>query len=146
MLPDISTILLRDLEKLFLEINSFKDETYIWKTTGYVTNSAGTLCLHLCGNLNHYIGAKLGNSGYVRDRAAEFSLKDVPKEELLKQVQQTRETVHHALQQLQDSDLAKEFPEQVFSYPMSTGFFLIHLSTHLTYHLGQINYLRRVLE
>lgn len=146
MLSEITTILLRDLDKLYLEINAFEDETYIWKTTGRVTNSAGNLCLHICGNLNNYIGARLGNSGYVRDRASEFSLRDVQKAELLRQVQQTRETVQQTLQQLQESDLEKDYPEQVFNYPMTIGFFLIHLCTHLAYHLGQINYLRRVLE
>lgn len=146
MLQYIANILTRDLDKLSHEINSFQDEQALWETTGQVTNSAGNLCLHLCGNLNHYIGARLGNSGYVRDRPAEFSLKNVPKNELLRQIAQTNEVVQETLQQLQNGELSKEFPEQVFGYPMTTGFFLVHLSTHLAYHLGQINYLRRVLD
>lgn len=145
MLQDLNTILTRDLEKLYLEIDSFKEELNIWKTTGHVNNSAGNLSLHLCGNLSYYIGAKLGNSGYVRNRPAEFTQKDVSKEQLLNLIKQTSDAVHHTLQQLQTSKLSEEYPEQVFGKPMTTGYFLIHLSTHLAYHLGQINYLRRVL-
>src|SRR5687768_15329640 len=99
MLHDLTTILTRDLEKLYNEIDAFNAEANIWKTTGNITNSAGNLCLHLCGNLNTYIGATIGNSGYVRDRPAEFSNKDVPKAELLKQVELTRELVAQTLQQ-----------------------------------------------
>ncbi|MBC5773239.1 DinB family protein [Pontibacter sp. KCTC 32443] len=146
LLQDLITILNRDLEKLYSEIDGFTEEANLWKTTGNITNPAGNLCLHLCGNLNRYIGAKLGNSGYVRDRPAEFSRKDVPKTELLKQVEQTREMVANTLQQLQPTSLEQEYPEQVLGKPMTTGFFLIHLTAHLSYHLGQINYLRRVLE
>ena len=60
----ISQLLQRDLEKLKTEISSFKDEKKIWEISGEVKNSAGNLCLHLCGNLQHFIGAALGNSGY----------------------------------------------------------------------------------
>ncbi|WP_242928290.1 DinB family protein [Pontibacter vulgaris] len=146
MLQDLTTILTRDLEKLYNEIDAFTAEANLWKTTGNITNSAGNLCLHLCGNLNTYIGAKLGDSGYERNRPAEFSSKDVPKAELLKQVEQTREMVAKTLQQLQPADLEQNYPEQVLDKPMTTAFFLVHLTTHLSYHLGQINYLRRVLE
>lgn len=146
ILQDLTTILTRDLEKLYNEIDAFTAEANIWRTSGNITNSAGNLCLHLCGNLNTYIGAKLGNSGYVRDRPAEFSSKNVPKAELLKQVELTREMVAQTLQQLQPADLEKDYPEQVLDKPMTTAFFLVHLTAHLSYHLGQINYLRRVLE
>lgn len=145
MLQDIQTILTRDLDKLYQEIDAFQEEANLWETSGNVANSAGNLCLHLCGNLNTYIGAILGNSGYERDRPAEFSLKDIPKSQLLEQVQQTKEMVKHTLEQLQQSDLTQEYPKQVFSFPMTNGYFLLHLSVHLGYHLGQINYLRRVL-
>jgi uncharacterized damage-inducible protein DinB len=146
MLQDLIFILTRDLEKLYNEIDAFTAEANIWKTTGNITNSAGNLCLHLCGNLNTYIGTTLGKSGYVRDRPAEFSSKNVPKAELLKLIELTREMVAQTLQQLQPADLEKDYPEQVLGKPMTTGFFLVHLTAHLSYHLGQINYLRRVLE
>lgn len=146
MLQDLTTILIRDLEKLYHEMDAFKDEANIWKTTGSITNSAGNLCLHLCGNLNTYIGATLGNSGYVRNRPAEFSRKDVAKAELLQEVEKTRNIVARTLQQLHDKDLEKVYPEPVLGNPMTTGFFLVHLTAHLSYHLGQANYLRRVLE
>jgi len=146
MLQGLQEILIRDLGKLYTEIDLFTDEANLWNTTGHITNSAGNLCLHLCGNLNTYIGAILGKSGYVRDRQAEFSRRDVPKAELLKVVEQTKELVAHTLQQLQPADLEQNYPDPIFGYPMTTGFFLLHLTAHLSYHLGQINYLRRVLE
>ncbi len=146
MLQVLNAILTRDLGKLYTEIEIFNDEANLWKTTGKITNPAGNLCLHLCGNLNTYIGAMLGNSGYLRDRPAEFSRRDVLKAELLQQVEQTREMVAHTLQQLQPNDLDKAYPEPVLGFSMTTGYFLVHLTAHLSYHLGQINYLRRVLE
>ncbi len=78
MIETLSQLFLRDLEKLKTEISSFKDEKKIWEISGEIKNSAGNLCLHLCGNLQHFIGAVLGNSGYIRNRDAEFSRKNVP--------------------------------------------------------------------
>jgi uncharacterized damage-inducible protein DinB len=146
MLQDLITILTRDLDKLGAELEAFTDEANIWKTTGRITNSAGNLSLHLCGNLNTYIGGMLGNSGYVRDRAAEFSRKDVPRSELLIELAQTKEMIAHTLNQLHPDILEQEYPEPVRGYPMTNGYFLVHLTAHLSYHLGQVNYLRRVLE
>ena len=78
MINTLLQLFQRDLEKLKTEISSYKDEKKIWVISGEVKNSAGNLCLHLCGNLQHFIGAVLGNSGYVRNRDAEFTRKNVP--------------------------------------------------------------------
>ena len=64
----------RDLGKLKEEVDSYQNEANLWIVTNDVSNSAGNLCLHLVGNLNHFIGAVLGDSGYVRQRDLEFSL------------------------------------------------------------------------
>ncbi len=58
----------RDIIKLKEEIVLYKDETNLWKVENKISNSAGNLCLHLIGNLNHFIGATVGNTGYVRQR------------------------------------------------------------------------------
>jgi uncharacterized damage-inducible protein DinB len=137
----------RDLERLYNEINRYNDHSRLWITDHQISNSAGNLCLHLIGNLNNYIGNDLGKSGYVRDREAEFSDKNVPVEELLLNISNTRKIVLDVINSLRESDLETEFPEKkVFDEPVSVGFLLIHLSTHLTYHLGQINYHRRLLD
>jgi uncharacterized damage-inducible protein DinB len=146
MIEILTQLFLRDLEKLKTEISSFKDEKKIWKISGEIKNSAGNLCLHLCGNLQHFIGAVLGNSGYIRNRDAEFSKKDVPIRELVAEIELTIKSVQKTLEQLKAEDLQKSYPENVLGYEMTTEFFLTHLATHLNYHLGQVNYHRRLLD
>ena len=127
------------------EIELFADEADLWKTSGDITNSAGNLCQHLVGNLQHFIGATLGRSGYVRDRDSEFATKNSSKEDLLKEIDATLAVVRETISKLNNDDLAKTYPIEVFGEPITTGFFLTHLTTHFNYHLGQINYHRRLL-
>jgi uncharacterized damage-inducible protein DinB len=138
-------ILERDINKLELEIKSYADDKSLWVLQGEIKNTAGSLCLHLCGNLQHYIGTRLGNTGYIRDRDQEFSARDVPKATLLMEIQKTRKAVLDSLHKLRVDDLDKIYPEEVLGYPMTTSFFLTHLAGHLNYHLGQINYHRRMI-
>ncbi|MBO2010344.1 DinB family protein [Hymenobacter negativus] len=142
----LQTLFERDLNKLKLEIESYRSEDTIWRVEKSISNSAGNLCLHLIGNLNTYIGAELGGSGYVRHRELEFSRKDVPRAELVAGIEATRLVVGAALAQLPDEQLSQEYPVQVFESETSTAHMLLHLATHLTYHLGQINYHRRLLD
>lgn len=135
----------RDLNKLKTEIEQFADESDLWKTGEGITNSAGNLSLHLTGNLQHFIGGVLGGSGYVRDRDAEFSSTGISRTELLSNIETTIEVLTHTLEKLTDDDFAKTYPIEVFGHPMTTGYFLTHLATHFNYHLGQINYHRRLL-
>ncbi|MBF7091325.1 DinB family protein [Flavobacterium sp. ALJ2] len=136
----------RDLNKLKLEIESYQNEAKIWSVEEQILNSAGNLCLHLIGNLNTYIGAALGNSSYIRHRELEFSLKNIPRSELITKIEETIRGVNAALSNLSEEDLEHEFPIIVFQGKDSTGFILTHLTTHLAYHLGQINYHRRLLD
>jgi len=131
MIKTITQLLLRDLEKLKTEISSFKDEKKIWEVSGDVKNSAGNLCLHLCGNLQHFIGSVLGNSGYVRNRDAEFTKKDISIRELVAEIELTAIVVETALKNLPEEILKKTYPINVFGYEMTTEFFLTHLTTHL---------------
>jgi uncharacterized damage-inducible protein DinB len=146
MIETLTKLFLRDLEKLKTEITSFKDEKKIWEISGEVKNSAGNLCLHLCGNLQHFIGTVLGNSGYMRNREAEFSRKNVPVRDLVAEIELTVQIVEKTLNELKEDDLQKTYPINVLGFEMSTEFFLTHLTTHLNYHLGQINYHRRLLD
>ncbi len=136
----------RDLEKLRTEITLYQDEDIIWKVDKQIANCAGNLCLHIIGNLNAYLGAVLGNTGYIRDREGEFSIKGIPREELLSKITETIEVVDAALANLTEEVLWKEYPMVVFKDKMTTGHFLVHLETHLGYHLGQVNYHRRLLD
>ncbi len=146
MLQDILTSLYeRDLLKLKDEISAYANEADLWRKPGDMPNSAGNLCLHLNGNLQHFFGAVLGGTDYIRDRDAEFSQTGVSRETMLADIDTTREVVKNTLAKLTDDDLAASFPIEVFGHPMTTGWFLTHLSTHLTWHLGQINYHRRII-
>lgn len=136
----------RDLQRLRTEIELYKAEENMWLVKNGISNSAGNLCLHLIGNLSHFIGAMLGNTGYVRHREDEFSLKNIPRQDLITNIENCKLIVKNTLASLTAADLEKEFPQQVFDKSINTEMMLMHLSTHLTYHLGQINYHRRLLE
>lgn len=135
----------KDLAKLKEEINLYTDEEKIWTVKEGISNSAGNLCLHLCGNLQHFIGAVLGDSGYIRNREAEFKLKDIARNKLIDEIDATIAIVTDTLEQLSKKDLEKEYPLPVFGGPINTQYFLLHLAGHLNYHLGQINYHRRLI-
>jgi uncharacterized damage-inducible protein DinB len=146
LIPALQQIFRRDLLKLRQEIASYTDDEKIWHIEKKISNSAGNLCLHLVGNLNTYIGAELGKSGYVRNRELEFAQKGLSREELTERIEKTMTLVDQALHSLSDDILKTEYPVVVFAEKMTTGFFLIHLASHLNYHLGQINYHRRLLD
>jgi len=136
----------RDLTKLKEELLTYHNEENIWKTEVQIPNSAGNLTLHLIGNLNAFIGAEIGKTGYVRNRPLEFSDKDVPREKMIAALDSTIQVIKNALSTLTEEDYAAEYPLVVFKEKMSTEYFLIHLAVHLGYHLGQINYHRRLLD
>ncbi len=146
MIEILQSLFNRDLDRLKNEIGQYRNESTIWKTDKNISNSAGNLCLHLIGNLNTYIGATLGGSGYIRHRELEFSLKDVARAELLAKIDDTAIFVKSTLDKLTEADLANEYPELILEKKINTGLFLCHLTTHLSYHLGQINYHRRLLD
>ena len=135
----------RDLNKLKDEIQMYENEGDLWKTAPGISNSAGNLTLHLAGNLRHYFGAVLGGTEYVRDRVAEFSSGYVPRGQILAEIDAALSEVAAELENLSDDKMAEDYPQDVFGRPMTTGFFLVHLASHLNYHLGQINYHRRLL-
>jgi hypothetical protein len=134
-----------DLNKLATEISLFNDEKSMWETKEGINNSAGNLALHLIGNLNHFIGKTLGNTDYVRNRDEEFSLKNVPKDQLISGINDLKETIKNTLPKLSQEDLRKDFPIKIRNEVFSTENMLIYLLSHLNYHLGQINYLRRMI-
>lgn len=146
LIETLQLLFTRDLNKLHKEIELFKKEENIWKIEGNIANSAGNLCLHLVGNLNTYIGKELGKFEYVRNREQEFSLKNVPREELLSKIENTMLIVNKSLSGLDEDSLAKEYPVLVFTEKTSVEYMLVHLAVHLTYHLGQVNYHRRLLD
>ena len=144
MQKSLSAVFEKDLIRLKSEIEAYSVEQKLWMKAEGISNSAGNLCLHILGNLNNYIGAILGNTGYVRNRPAEFSEK-TSKDYLLKLLDETTEMVKQTISNLDSEVLNQTYPDNVFGYEMKTEYFLIHLVGHLNYHLGQINYHRRIL-
>ncbi len=142
----LTTLFNRDLFRLKSEIELYKNEKNIWRIEKNIANSAGNLCLHLIGNLNWFIGATFGKTNYIRERELEFSTKGISQTELIKKIDETIIVVENSLRSLTDEALKNEYPLLVFDKKTSAEYFLIHLTTHLTYHLGQINYHRRILD
>ena len=145
LIEAVAAILDRDLRALAREVEAYPDEAALWQLPEGITNSAGTLVLHLTGNIQHYLGARLGNTGYKRDRPAEFSARGVPREALLRQIEAARGAVRSTVQKLTAEALELDFPEVVGGMRVVTGEYLIHLVSHFDYHLGQVNYHRRLV-
>ena len=141
----IKSIFLFFFSKLKGEIESYPNENSIWEIRSDINNSAGNLTLHLIGNLNTYIGAELNKTGYIRNRELEFTRKNVPRVQLIQSIEATISVIENVLDQLSVTDLKKEYPTLIWEKKTSTEYVLIHLTTHLAYHLGQINYHRRLL-
>jgi hypothetical protein len=136
----------RDIDKLANELKLYIHEENIWALRDSINNPAGNLCLHLCGNLQHYVGHGIGHSAYVRDRDKEFSYKGLSRDALLREIDVTKAVVLSALRGMDPALLITPYPLPVFDYTMSHVHFLIHLLAHFGYHLGQINYHRRLID
>lgn len=141
----IRLLLIRELASFSRELELFQDESLIWKIVPGISNSAGTLALHACGNLQHFVGAVLGGTGYVRNRDLEFSTRGVSRAMLSAELKKTIQVVDTVLSDLPEQALSADYPDVLGGLRVPTGLFLLHLNTHLAHHLGQAGYLRRVL-
>ena len=136
----------RDLNKLITEVELYKNEENLWIVENNITNSAGNLTLHLIGNLNTFIGKEIEKTAYIRDRDLEFSQKNVPRIELIQKINETKIMIKNALNHLTNEDLLEDYPVLKFDETTTTEYLLVYLTLHLNYHLGQINYHRRLLD
>ncbi len=144
MTQDLNKLYQRDLAKLVVELEAYPSEASLWLVVREIKNPAGNLALHLVGNLNQFIGVDLGGTDYKRDRDAEFNGKDVPRAELIAMVKATSSMIETVLSGLDSLELEQIFPKEVLGDQMTTQYFLLHLYGHLNWHLGQINYHRRL--
>ena len=142
---ELNQLFQRDLDKLGQELMGYPDESKLWIVDQQISNSAGNLALHLFGNLRHFIGMDLGGVAYVRNRDREFEAKGEPREALMEELAEVKKIVEAALLNLDPSRMGDMSIHAFFGYPMSIGYFLVHLYGHFNYHLGQINYHRRLL-
>jgi hypothetical protein len=141
----IAATFARDLRALRREVEGYADERDLWKVPKGIANSAGNLSLHVVGNLRQFVGAVLGGDGYVRNRDDEFGSRDVPRKDLLAGVDAAIAAVERGMAKVSDSDLEKPFPMPVGGNTLVTGDLLHHLLAHFGYHLGQIDYHRRIV-
>lgn len=145
LIPIVQAMLLRELAAVQRSVQAYPDDASLWALPKGLPNSGGTIVLHLAGNLQHFVGAVLGATGYVRDRDAEFARRDVPRAELLAELANTIDAVRNAMPTLREESLSQPYPQKVGGQVLATGLVLMHLATHLAYHLGQLDYHRRVV-
>jgi Protein of unknown function (DUF1572) len=143
---EITSLYERDILKLIEEVNLFKIEQNLWNTTGAIENSSGNIALHIIGGLNYLIGATLGNTGYVRKRDREFTIKGIDRKVIVEQLQSLIDTVKKVLPQMTQAQMESAFPIFFDKENATNDYVLTQLLLHLNYHLGQVNYLRRSLE
>ena len=144
-MKDLNTLFKRELEKLAHEINAYPEDHQLWQVIPGITNPGGNLALHLCGNLREFIGRQLGNIPYQRNRAYEFGATGVHRQEIIDEIHTTIEAVSQTLIHFDPQRLPDPYPQEVFGFSMSNEYFLFHLLAHLNYHLGQVNYHRRII-
>lgn len=144
MTQELKTLFVRDLNRLSKEIEVF-DNDNLWVLNERIPNTAGNLAIHICGNLQHFVGHIIGGTDYVRNRPYEFSAKGIAKETIQEEIRTSIEIIEQTLDHLTHDQLAAQYRPEVLGYPMTATHFLIHLYGHLNYHLGQINYARRII-
>lgn len=144
-LSKLEILLTRELRAVKRELEAYPDDASVWRVIPGTPNTGGTLALHLAGNLQHFFGAILARDGYVRNRDAEFAKRDVPRAELLAGLDAAIASVRRTLSKLDDATLQRPYPEPIAKRTVDTETFLLHLASHLAYHLGQIDYHRRAV-
>jgi hypothetical protein len=141
----LATLFSRDLTRLIQELRAFPNDETLWESAPGVKNSAGNLVLHLEGNLREYIGRQLGQVAYTRVRDQEFAPAGISRDDLVRRMEQVKGLVVKVVSGLSDNELAAPYPESVLETTLCSRDFLVHLHGHLNFHLGQIDYLRRIL-
>src|SRR5262249_35503899 len=135
----------REIRSLHRELDAYPDDASVWATPPGIKNPAGTLFLHLAGGLQHFIGAKLGATGYKRDRDAEFSMRGASRAQIARELDAATAAVDAGFAKVTEAVLAAPFPQQIDGNTFTTADWLIHLLAHLGYHIGQIDYHRRLV-
>ena len=141
----LQRVLVRDLSAIRREVLAYPDDESLWRAVPGITNPGGTLALHAAGNIRHFVGAALGDTGYVRNRDLEFSARGLTREQIAEELDDAIAAVSHTFPRLDADALGGEYPIAVVELRVRTGPFLVHLAGHLAYHLGQLDYHRRIV-
>jgi hypothetical protein len=143
---ELASLYERDLRKLIEEIMSFKNEGNLWKTYGTIKNSGGNLALHIIGGLNFLIGTTLAHTGYIRNREQEFTDKGIDRKLIVQQLEELIPMMNQTVNALTPEQMESPYPRFFDKENATVSYVITQLLLHLNYHLGQVNYLRRVLE
>ena len=116
-IEELQELFIRDLERLESELTMISGE-HLWKTAPGVVN--------------------------IRNREKEFTETGISADKLINDINETSDMIVHVLSGLTNEELNESYPLDI---PMDYTIhkFLLHLYGHLSYHLGQVNYLRRIL-
>ncbi len=145
LVSSLTALFQRELRTLRREVEAYPTDDHPWRPADGLPNSGGVLVRHLCGNLRHFIGAQLGDTGYLRDREAEFHAPPCSRAALLTELEATERDVLTTLAGVAPERLAETYPQVLLGQQLVTGDFLQHLASHLAFHLGQVDYHRRVV-
>lgn len=145
LLPAIRVSLTRELRAFRRTIEAYPDDATPWVAIPGVPNCGGTLALHVAGNVQHFVGAVLGGSAYVRDREGEFSRRDVPRAELLRELDAAIDAVALTFSAMDEASTTLPFPASIAGHQFRTSEVLVHLAVHLGFHLGQADTHRRAV-
>jgi uncharacterized damage-inducible protein DinB len=151
MTPDTAALvkqsLIGELEQLRDAVRQLADplgERELWLRPIEPGNSVGHLLLHLAGNLNHFVGAQLGGTGYVRDREREFAESQPPaKAVVLANLDAAVATFRRVVDGLIPEQLAAPHLHAPFGTVLNG---LVHLVAHFAIHRGQVSYIVRLLK
>lgn len=145
LVQDLKALYLREIATLERELELYPDDASVWQDLPGLPNSAGTLLLHMAGSLQHFFGATFGGTGYVRNREAEFTRRNVPRSNIQEELVHAKMGVQIAFDNLTEDDLEQTFPVQFADAEFTIQLTLLQFLSHLAYHLGQIDYHRRAV-
>jgi len=118
-----------------------------WSNPRGYGNSAGHLVLHVTGNLNYYIGARLAGTGYVRNRDLEFTdASGRPKEEVLEAFDRAIAMVAGAIRGQSEEDWMRDYSAEREPQAKNRFTIVLRCAGHAYHHVGQMIYIYRELE
>ncbi|WP_235299197.1 DinB family protein [Portibacter marinus] len=154
MLDKYHQIFIQDIKRRIFDENwsrvnkclEILNEEQVWYSQNENVNSVANLILHICGNLRQYVCSGIFREKDVRDRDREFSAEPgrFDKKELKSMFAETMEELGEKIELLTPEILTQNYSVQGFQ---ESGIaIMIHITEHLSYHVGQITHITKSLE
>jgi uncharacterized damage-inducible protein DinB len=153
-MPELSAVVTSTLDSYYEEIRDRIHELVhpvsteqLWTKAYPYGNSIGHLLLHLTGNLNHYIGAQIAKTGYVRNRPLEFTdATKHPKEKVLANFDAAIAMVVATIRQQSPADWTAPYHDPTEPRTNTRFAAFMRMAAHAYHHTGQIIYLVKELD